>query len=156
MYCLDWWFMWEVTAHWDWYHPWAHGPGWYKKAGWASHEEQASKQHAPMASASVPAFRALLCLIEFKRTSFDNGLWYRTVRWNNRFPSQFAFSHGIFITAMGTLMKTGVFQHPQTAVPHLSLHFVLTHIAILGIFQPHSLYLQPFWEQAVPEFCDIL
>jgi hypothetical protein len=45
-----------------WYHPWACGPGWYKKAGWASHGEQATKQHSSMASASASASRFLLCL----------------------------------------------------------------------------------------------
>ena len=46
--------MWEGPAHCGWYHPWAGGPGVYKKAGWASHGEQASKQHPSMGSASAP------------------------------------------------------------------------------------------------------
>jgi hypothetical protein len=29
------------------------GPGFYKKAGWAGHEEQAGKQHPSMVSASA-------------------------------------------------------------------------------------------------------
>jgi hypothetical protein len=39
--------------------PRAGGPGFYKKADLASHEEQASKQHPFKASASAPAPRFL-------------------------------------------------------------------------------------------------
>jgi hypothetical protein len=42
-------------------HCWASGPGWYKKAGWASHGEQANEQHSSIASASVPVSRFLPC-----------------------------------------------------------------------------------------------
>jgi hypothetical protein len=38
---------------------WASGPGIYKKASRASHGEQASKEHASMASVSAPASRFL-------------------------------------------------------------------------------------------------
>jgi hypothetical protein len=43
----------------EWANPWAGGPVFYKETGWASHEEQASKQHPSMASASAPASRFL-------------------------------------------------------------------------------------------------
>jgi hypothetical protein len=36
--------MWEGLGFCEWYHPWAGGPGFYKKAGWASQGKQASKQ----------------------------------------------------------------------------------------------------------------
>lgn len=36
-------------SSWLWYH-WVGGPRFYKKAGWESHKEQASKQHSPMPS----------------------------------------------------------------------------------------------------------
>ena len=41
---------------------WSDSPGFYKKAGWASHEEQTSKQHSSMVLASAPASSTLLCL----------------------------------------------------------------------------------------------
>ena len=37
------------------YHHWDGGPGFFERAGWATHGEQASKQHSLMASTSVPA-----------------------------------------------------------------------------------------------------
>ena len=52
----NWSWCWRVHHHWcGWCHLWTGGLGFYKKAGWASHEEQASKQHGSMASASAPA-----------------------------------------------------------------------------------------------------
>ena len=45
----------SIRAHCGWCHPWPGSRGFYKTAGWASHEEQASKQHSSMASASAPA-----------------------------------------------------------------------------------------------------
>ena len=50
-------------------------PGFCKKAGWASHDEQAGKQHPSVASASAPASRLLPCLSSCL-TSFSDGLWY--------------------------------------------------------------------------------
>jgi hypothetical protein len=46
----------------EWGHPWTTGPSFYKKAGWTSHEDQASKKHSSMASVSAPASRFLPCL----------------------------------------------------------------------------------------------
>jgi hypothetical protein len=43
------------SAHKEWRHSWVTGSGFYKKAGRASHEEQASKKHSSMASASTPS-----------------------------------------------------------------------------------------------------
>lgn len=40
--------------------PWAGGPGWYTKAAWAGHAEQAREQHFSMVSAAVPVSRLLL------------------------------------------------------------------------------------------------
>ena len=40
-------------------HSWACWPGVYKNARWASHGDQARKQHSSMASASIPASRFL-------------------------------------------------------------------------------------------------
>lgn len=39
--------MWEGPFHYGLCHPRASGLGWYKKANWTGHEEQASKQHPP-------------------------------------------------------------------------------------------------------------
>lgn len=52
----------EGASSWWLVPPWAGGPGWYKKIGCARHEEQASKQHSPTASASFLAARFLVCL----------------------------------------------------------------------------------------------
>jgi hypothetical protein len=41
---LDWWLMREGLPHWWQCHPWAYGPGLYKKAKWASHGE--ARQYA--------------------------------------------------------------------------------------------------------------
>jgi hypothetical protein len=49
-------------AHDWWSQPWAGGPGFYKKAGSPSHEEQVGKQHPSMALASAPTSRFLPCL----------------------------------------------------------------------------------------------
>ena len=49
----------EGPAHHGWCYLWALGPGVYKKASWASHDEQTNIQHSSMASASVPACRFL-------------------------------------------------------------------------------------------------
>jgi hypothetical protein len=40
-------------------HSWTDSIGFYKEAGWASHEEQANEQHSSMASVSDPASRLL-------------------------------------------------------------------------------------------------
>lgn len=42
---LDWWLTWEVSVYFRWSHFWADGPGWYRKAEWASQEEEGSRQH---------------------------------------------------------------------------------------------------------------
>jgi hypothetical protein len=59
------WVLWlieEGPFYCGWCYPWAGGPGCYKNTSWASHEEQASKQHPSMVSASAPASRFQLCL----------------------------------------------------------------------------------------------
>ena len=58
---LNQWLMGEDPVHCPWCHPWTDGPELCKKAGWASHQEQSSKQHSSMISASV-------------LTAFDDGL----------------------------------------------------------------------------------
>ena len=60
--------MWKFPAN-----LWAGGPGLYKKVGQASHEEQASKQHASMTSASAPASRFLPWVLSL--TSLSEGVW---------------------------------------------------------------------------------
>lgn len=64
--------------------PWADIPGVYKKADWASHEEQANKNHYPMASVSVLASRFLPWVPVLNPQ--NDGLW--DVRWNKAFTSQ--------------------------------------------------------------------
>ena len=44
---------WESPTHCDWFNPWTGGPEFYKKTGWASQEEQESRQNSSMIFASV-------------------------------------------------------------------------------------------------------
>lgn len=44
---LSWWLVWEGPAHYGQFCPCAGGPGWYKEAGRANHERQASKRALP-------------------------------------------------------------------------------------------------------------
>ena len=65
---------------------WAGGPGFYKKVGWTSLGEQASKQHPTMASAAAPASRSCL-------SSCPDFLLWWTVMWKHKqstpFPPEF-------------------------------------------------------------------
>ena len=74
---------------------WAGGPGFYNRAGWTIHGEQASKQHPSMASASAPASRSQPCL-----SSCPDFLQWWTMIWNysklnKLFPPQLGFGHGV-------------------------------------------------------------
>ena len=51
----------DGLAHCEWYHPYAGGTGVYKKARYASPDEQASEKQSYMAPASVPASKFLSC-----------------------------------------------------------------------------------------------
>lgn len=53
--------MWEGPAPCEWCHLWTGDPGCYRRAGWASCEEQGSKQPSFTAPASVPICRLLAC-----------------------------------------------------------------------------------------------
>lgn len=70
-------------------HPWAGGPGLYKKQVGQAMESQASKQHCAMASAPVPA-RGLLPLLP---TVIE------TRKPNKPFPPQAALGHGLYPTS---------------------------------------------------------
>ena len=48
---LNWWLMCETLAYRGLCHPWTAGPGYNRKTGWASHEENSTKQHSSMAFA---------------------------------------------------------------------------------------------------------
>ena len=66
----------DRPPHCGWCYPWAGGLGLCKKAGWASHGEQVSKQHSSMTSTSTSASRILPSL------SFCHDiLWWRGVLW---------------------------------------------------------------------------
>lgn len=63
-------FSWLITAvggpaHSEMCHPWAGGPEWHNKVGWASHWEQGNKEHSSMVSVQflppVPCFEFLPC-----------------------------------------------------------------------------------------------
>jgi hypothetical protein len=84
----------EGPAHCGWYHPWAGGPGCYNKAGWASHEEQASKQHPSIASVSAPASRFLSCLSSYPDFLLDR-LKDESVSQIYPFLPNLFFGHGV-------------------------------------------------------------
>ena len=60
LHFLNWWL--RKEAYCGRCHPWAGGPGFYKKASWASHGEQANKQHPSVAYVSTVASVFLTCL----------------------------------------------------------------------------------------------
>ena len=92
-------------AHCGWGHLWAGSPGFYKKAGWASHGEQASEEHPSMASASAPASRFLQCL-----SSCPDFQW--KCQSNKPFPPQLALRLWCFIAAVETLTQTKPEEEP--------------------------------------------
>jgi hypothetical protein len=62
---------------------------WSRKAGWTSHEGQASKQHPSMASALAPASRFLFWVLVL--TFLHDELW-----WNKTSQLQDASIHGVY------------------------------------------------------------
>ena len=54
--------MWEGLAHCWWCHPWAGGPRFYKKAGWASHNEQDCKQNFTIAVSNCARLYVNACM----------------------------------------------------------------------------------------------
>ena len=80
-----------VPAHCGWDRHLHGGPRFYKKLGWESHKEQASKQHSPVASASAPVSRFLYFLC-----SCPDFLPWWSVMWKYKpnklfFPSYFGY-----------------------------------------------------------------
>lgn len=67
---------------------WAGGPGLYKKAGWASHGEQAHLQHYFM----IPALLSMGS--PDQHTVMDGDL--HKCQPNKPFPSQVVFGHGVY------------------------------------------------------------
>lgn len=68
---------------------WAGGPGVYTKENWASQEEQTSRRHFSLASASTPISFYLELLPDFHS-------WWATIEsWNKSFFLQVAFGHGV-------------------------------------------------------------
>ena len=76
----------------------------YKRAGWASHEEQASKLHSSMASVLASASRVLLWVPAL--TSFSNELQCGSVSKISPFLPNLLFWSWCFVTATETLTKT--------------------------------------------------
>lgn len=91
-------------GHCRWSHPWAGGPGLYKKAGKASHEEQANKQLPSMASASAPASRFLLCVNSFLTSSGDKQRGWGISWIRPSLPNLLSIT--VFTAAIETLTKT--------------------------------------------------
>ena len=74
----------ESPAHCGWGHPCYGGPRFYKKAAWASHKEQASRQRSSMASATAAAPSSCSDWVLFL-TSFNDKQWCGSVNQINSF-----------------------------------------------------------------------
>lgn len=72
---------------------WVVGESRLSKPGGGGQEEKNSKQCFSMASALVFATRFLLWVPTMG--SFRDGLWCRTLSWNNPFPPQVTFDHAL-------------------------------------------------------------
>ena len=84
---LDW-LIWEDPDHCGWCYLWADRPGLWKRAGWVSHEEQASKQHSCTTSTLVPV----------PGSSPPSVMAYgEALIWNKSFPPQPALTIYCFI-----------------------------------------------------------
>ena len=72
------------------YHPWTGSPGFYKRAGWASHGKQANKEQSSMASVSAPAsWPAWVPVL----TSFGEEQQCGSVSWINPFLPNLFLGH---------------------------------------------------------------
>jgi hypothetical protein len=126
---FDWWLMWEVhltggcaTSGWS---------RWYKKAGWASHEEQTNKQHSSMALASVFASGFLFF-------PSGNKLWLRKCKLNKSFPPKLLFLmasyHRNEDSSKAYLILNveffNSFYQKNLFFPHLILHRFENHFSI--------------------------
>jgi hypothetical protein len=79
---------------------WAGGPGFYKKAGWASHDGQASKQNPSMASASAPAS----WFLHYLSSCLDIFHWW-TVVWKDKPNKPFPFGYGFYHSNSDSKMR---------------------------------------------------
>jgi hypothetical protein len=82
-------------------HLWAGSLGFYKRAGWASQGEQASKEHPSMASASAPASWPVWVPV---LTSFGDEQQYGSVIWINSFLPNLLLGHDV-CSGIETLTK---------------------------------------------------
>jgi hypothetical protein len=80
--------IWESLALCFWGYSWADGHGFCKKADQANQEEQASKQHPSMTSASAPALFEFLSWL----ASVMNNVKLK-LKPNKPFPSQLGFGY---------------------------------------------------------------
>jgi len=95
--------------------PWADCLGFYKKAAWANHVEQASKPHPFLAFVSAPASRFLPCL----SSCLDYLPWWTTIckrKPSKPFPPQLAFGHDVLSQQYETQLRqpfTGKWMEPE-------------------------------------------
>lgn len=87
--------MWEGPAHCEQHHPGVGDTGVYKKAGWTSHEEEASKQQSSMASKPAPDTKFLFCLSSCS-TFPGPWLWYGRISQTTPSSLQDVFGHGVY------------------------------------------------------------
>lgn len=90
-------------AHYEWCHPWAADPGFYKKVDWVSYRDHTRKQRSALVSASVSASRFLPGVLPWL-PSVDCDLGY--VSQTSPFSPELFLVSVLFI-AIETLIKTG-------------------------------------------------
>ena len=98
-------------------HSWAGRLGFYKRAGWASQGNQASKEHPSMASASAPAsWPAWVPVL----TSFGDEHQCRSVSWINPFLSNLLLGYDV-CAGIETLTKAHIIRFHYQIVVLLSI-----------------------------------
>jgi hypothetical protein len=98
-----------VITHYGWCLPWAAGPGFYEKAGWASHGKQASKQHPSPHDLCINSCLQVPNLLEFLSDFLQCWIVFWKCKSNKPFPPQLAFGLRCFVTGIKSLTKIGHF-----------------------------------------------
>ena len=122
----------ECPAHYEKCHAWAGGSGFYKKTGWASHDEQASKQQASVASASAPVSGFLAVWVPVLTSFHDE----QCVNQINPFLSKLLWAW-CFIKAIETLTKTSLMAKSKIQVrgwlPVSLIHFLAFWVLFFSV-----------------------
>jgi hypothetical protein len=134
-----------------WSHPWAGGPGFCEKAGWASHGSKSVSSTPPwplhqfLPPWSCPVWVAVL-------TSSSDG---RTMSWkyksNKSFPPQLAFWSWCFFTTMETPTKTPVFSGFPSVAWKIGLSDSVYAVR-MGRYTSRGISLWESWLKSSPGF----